>query len=144
MKKMLLIGALVLIALFVFGGINTIPRLDEKVKASWSQVENQYQRRADLIPNLVKTVKGYATHERTTLEGVIQARANATKVTINADSLSDPQAFAKYEAAQGQLSSALSRLMVVSEKYPELQANQQFLGAASAARGYRKPYHRRP
>ena len=108
--KFLGIGAVVLIALFIFSGINTIPRLDEKVKASWSEVENQYQRRADLIPNLVKTVKGY-------------------------DMINDPAAFAKYEAAQGQLSQALGRLMMVTENYPNLKADQQFLVLQSQLEG---------
>lgn len=134
-KKLILWGALAAIALFVFSGINTIPRMDEKVKASWSQVENQYKRRMDLIPNLVASVKGYASHESKTLTDVIQARANATKVTITADSLNDPEAFKKYEAAQGQLSSALSRLMVVAEKYPDLKANQNFLALQSQLEG---------
>lgn len=134
-KKLILWGALAAIALFVFSGINSIPRMDEKVKASWSQVENQYKRRMDLIPNLVSSVKGYAAHENKTLTEVIQARANATKVTINADSLNDPEAFKKYEAAQGQLSSALSRLMVVSEKYPDLKANQNFMALQSQLEG---------
>ena len=134
-KKLIIWGAVGALLVFLLSSINTIPRKDEAVKASWSQVENQYQRRMDLIPNLVKTVKGYADHERGTLTDVIQARANATKVTINADSLNDPEAFKKYEAAQGQLSSALSRLMVVSEKYPELKADQNFLALQSQLEG---------
>jgi LemA protein len=134
-KKFLLWGALILVVLYVISGINTIPTLDEKVKASWSQVENQYQRRMDLIPNLVKTVKGYAAHESSTLEAVTQARANATKITINADNLNDPAAMAKFEAAQGQLSSALSRLLAVSENYPNLKADQSFLALQSQLEG---------
>ena len=126
MKKLIILGIVVVLALFIFSGINTMPRLDEKVKASWSQVENQYQRRADLIPNLVATVKGYAEHEQSTLEAVIQARANATKVTITPETINDPEALKKYEQAQGELSSALSKLMMVSEQYPNLKANQAF------------------
>ena len=133
--KFIIIGAVGLLALWVISGINTIPRLDEQVKASWSQVENQYQRRMDLIPNLVSTVKGYATHEHNTLTDVIQARANATKVTINADSLNDPEALKKYEQAQGQLTQALSKLMMVSEQYPNLKADQNFLALQSQLEG---------
>ena len=134
-KKLIIWGLVALIAIWAITGINTIPRLDESVKASWSQVENQYQRRMDLIPNLVNTVKGYATHEHGTLVDVIQARANATKVTINADSLNDPEAFKKYEAAQGQLTQALSKLMMVTENYPDLKANQNFLALQSQLEG---------
>lgn len=107
-------------------GYNSLQGLDEDVKASWSEVENQYQRRSDLIPNLVNTVKGYAKHEQETLEGVIKARAEATQVKVDASKLSDPKAFEKYEQSQGQLSSALGRLMVVVEKYPDLKANENF------------------
>jgi len=134
-KKYLIWGALALVVLWVISGINTIPTLQEKVTASWSQVENQYQRRMDLIPNLVKTVKGYAAHERGTLEAVVQARANATKVTINAGDLNNPEAIAKFEKAQGQLSSALSRLLAVSENYPNLKADQNFLALQSQLEG---------
>ena len=113
--------------LFISGcGYNSLQREDETVKASWSEVENQYQRRHDLIPNLVETVKGYAKHEKETLEGVVEARAKATAVNVNADSLSDPQAMKRFEEAQKGLSSALSRLMVVVEKYPDLKANENF------------------
>jgi LemA protein len=135
MKKLIIFGAIAALALFIFGGINTMPRLDEKVKASWSQVQNDYQRRADLIPNLVASVKGYAAHEKSTLEGVIQARANATKVTITPETINDPEAMKKYEQAQGALSSALSRLMVVSEQYPNLKADQQFINLQSQLEG---------
>lgn len=103
-------------------GMNNIPTLDEQVKASWGQVENQYQRRADLIPNLVATVKGYASHEQETLKAVTDARARVGSVQ-----LSDPSQLKAFEAAQDQLSSALSRLMVVAERYPDLKADQQFL-----------------
>ena len=113
-------------------GINNIPTYDEQVKASWAQVENQYQRRADLIPNLVETVKGYAAHERETLEAVIQARANATAIRPNLD---DPQAMKQFENAQRDLTGALSRLMVVSERYPDLKANQNFMALQSQLEG---------
>ena len=103
-------------------GMNNIPTLDEQVKASWGQVENQYQRRADLIPNLVATVKGYASHEQETLKAVTDARARVGSVQV-----SDPAQHKEFEAAQNQLSSALSRLMVVVERYPDLKADQQFL-----------------
>ena len=127
--------ALVLIGLFIFNGVNTVPTLEQNVKAKWSQVENDYQRRMDLIPNLVETVKGYANFEKETLTAVIQARANATKVTLSADQLSDPEAVQKFQQAQGALSSTLSRLMVVSERYPDLKANQSFLGLQSQLEG---------
>jgi LemA protein len=119
----------VLVVLMLFGvGWNSFVKLDEKVNESWAQVENQLQRRMDLIPNLVETVKGYANFERATLEAVIQARANATKVQLNADQLAqNPQMLEQYMQAQNQMSSALSRLMVVVEQYPDLKANQSFL-----------------
>ncbi|MGY6036739.1 LemA family protein [Aeromonas sp. AE23HZ002T15] len=103
-------------------GMNNIPTLDEQVKASWGQVENQYQRRADLIPNLVATVKGYTSHEQETLKAVTDARARVGSLQV-----SDPSQLKAFEAAQDQLSSALSRLMVVVERYPDLKADQQFL-----------------
>lgn len=107
------------------GMYNNMATMDEEINASWSQVENQYQRRSDLIPNLVNTVKGYATHEKETLEGVITARANATKMTIDPSKL-NAETIKKYSAAQGELSSALGKLMMVSERYPDLKANQNF------------------
>jgi LemA protein len=116
-------------------GYNSLQGLDEDVKASWSEVENQYQRRSDLIPNLVNTVKGYAKHEQETLEGVIKARAEATQVKVDASTLSNPKAFEKYEQSQGQLSSALGRLMVVVEKYPDLKANENFRDLQSQLEG---------
>lgn len=133
--KYWVIGIIALIAMFVISGINKIPTLDEKVTANWSQVQNQYQRRMDLIPNLVNTVKGYAAHEKETLEAVTNARANATKVTINAGDLNDPAAIERFEKAQGQLSSALSRLLAVSENYPNLKADQNFLALQSQLEG---------
>jgi LemA protein len=126
MKKYLLIGAVVVALLLVLRGINTIPTLDEHVKANWSQVENQYQRRADLIPNLVETVKGYAAHERDTLEAVINARAAATQTKIDLGMINSAEAMQAFQAKQNALSSALSRLMVVVERYPDLKADQHF------------------
>ena len=107
-------------------GYNQLQGLDEDVKASWSEVENQYQRRSDLVPNLVNTVKGYAKHERETLEAVTKARAEATSTKIDASSLNNAEAFQKFQKAQEGLSGALSRLLVVAEKYPQLRANENF------------------
>jgi LemA protein len=107
-------------------GYNSLQALDEDVKASWSEVENQYQRRYDLIPNLVNTVKGYAKHEKDTLEAVVAARAKATTTEIKVNNLSNGADFKKFQQAQDSLSSALSRLMVVVEKYPDLKANDSF------------------
>ena len=122
--------AIIVVLLFagyswVKGTYNTMVTQDEGVKTAWSQVENQYQRRMDLIPNLVNTVKGYAAHEKETLEGVVSARAEATKTTIDPSNLNE-ESVKKFQAAQGELSSALSRLMVVLERYPDLKANQNF------------------
>jgi LemA protein len=118
-------------------GINTVPRQDEQVKAAWSQVQNEYQRRADLVPNLVNTVKGYAQQERTVLREVIEARAKATSTTVNLppDVTSNPEAFQKFEQSQNQLTQALGRLMVVSERYPDLKSNQNFLALQSQLEG---------
>jgi LemA protein len=116
-------------------GVNTIPTAEENAKAKWADVENQYQRRADLIPNLVATVKGYASHEQGTLEGVTNARAKATSVTLNADDLSDPAKVKAFQDAQNQLSGALGRLLAVQEAYPELKADQQFLALQSQLEG---------
>ncbi len=116
-------------------GYNSLQGMDEDVKASWSEVQNQYQRRADLIPNLVNTVKAYAKHEQETLTQVTQARAQATQTTIDASKLSDKEAFHKFEQAQGQLSSALSRLLVTVEKYPDLKASENFRDLQSQLEG---------
>ena len=107
-------------------GYNTIQQKDEAVKASWSEVVNQYQRRADLVPNLVATVKGYAAHEERVLTEVTNARAKVGQIQITPQTLNDPQAMAQFQAAQGELSGALSRLMAVSENYPNLKANELF------------------
>ena len=112
-------------------GINTIPTLQERAKAGWSEVLNQYQRRADLIPNLVETVKGYAAQESKVLTEVIEARAKATQMQIPPDILTNPEAFKKFQEVQGQLSGALGRLLAVSEKYPDLKSNQNFLALQS-------------
>ncbi len=116
-------------------GYNQFQNKDEATKAAWGEVVNQYQRRADLIPNLVNTVKGYATHERETLEAVTRARAAATSFQITPEVLNDPAAFQKFQAVQGQLSSALSRLMAVSEKYPDLKADTSFRDLQSQLEG---------
>lgn len=116
-------------------GINTIPTLDEQVKSAWAQVENQYQRRADLIPNLVETVKGFARQEQETLTAVTEARSKATSIQISADDLDDPEKMRAFEQAQSQLTGALSRLMAVSERYPDLKSNQNFLALQSQLEG---------
>jgi LemA protein len=116
-------------------GVNEVPRLDEVVKAAWSQVLNQYQRRADLIPNLVETVKGYAAHEQQTLNAVVEARAKATQMQIPPDILTNPEAFRRFQENQAQLTGALSRLLAVSEAYPDLKANQNFLSLQSQLEG---------
>ena len=116
-------------------GINTIPTLEEQAKAAWSQVQNQYQRRAELIPNLVETVRGYARQEQEVLTRVIEARAKATQVQVNADQLTDPEALRRFQEAQSQLSGALGRLIAVSENYPDLKSNQNFLALQSQLEG---------
>lgn len=127
---------LLLVLPFLSGcGYNTIPTADEKAKAAWSDVLNQYQRRADLIPNLVETVKGYASHERDTLEAVVQARAKATQVTVTPETLSDPDAFKQFQENQAGLTGALSRLLAVAENYPDLKANQNFLALQAQLEG---------
>ena len=118
-------GIAVIILLWGITQYNGLVGIQENVNTQWSQVENQYQRRADLIPNLVNVVKGYASHERETLEGVIQARSRATATTIDANNM-DEAALQRFQQSQDALSSALSRLMVVVEKYPDLKANEQF------------------
>ncbi len=125
------IGFLLVIGLIIFGWVtstyNQIVSLDEAINQAWSQVENQYQRRYDLIPNLVETVKGYAKHEREVFTQVTEARAKVGQITITPEVLKDPQAFARFQQAQDALSSALSRLLAVAENYPQLKANENFL-----------------
>ena len=126
--------AIAISVLFSSCGYNKMVSLDEQVTSQWAQVENVYQRRADLIPNLVNTVKGYAEHERETLEGVIEARSKATSVNIDPTKLT-PETLQKFNQAQDGLSSALSKLMVVVEKYPDLKANQNFLDLQAQLEG---------
>jgi LemA protein len=129
MKKFLpwivVLGILAIIALWVANVYNNFVSLDEEVTSSWAQVENQYQRRADLVPNLVATVKGYAAHEQETLQGVVDARAKATQITID-PATATPEQLAAFQSAQGELSQALGRLLAVAENYPDLKANENF------------------
>ena len=128
--------AVVLLGLTVAGcGYNTIPTLEEQAKAKWSDVQNNYQRRADLIPNLVSTVQGYAKQEREVLTSVIEARAKATSVKIDASQLTDPEKVKQFQDAQNQLTGALGRLIAVSENYPDLKSNQNFLALQSQLEG---------
>ena len=131
MKKSLIVLISILASLVIIIGYgisinNKMVNADEAVMSQWAKVENQYQRRADLIPNLVNTVKGYASHEKETLDAVVNARAKATQVTISPDNLNEAS-LQKYQAAQGELSQALGRLLMVTENYPDLKANQNFL-----------------
>ena len=131
------IAMLVLPLAFVLSGcgINAIPTKEETAKTRWADVQAQYQRRADLIPNLVATVKGYAAQERTVLTEVTKARASATQVKVDASTITDPAAFQKYEQAQNQLSGVLGRLMMIQERYPDLKSNQNFLALQSQLEG---------
>ncbi len=137
-KKILWIGIPVLIVLWLFGSIrgfyNSAVQMDESINGQWSKVETAYQRRADLIPNLVNTVKGYADFERGVLTDVVEARSKATGIQLNAENLSAEQ-LAQFQEAQGQLSGALSRLLVTIERYPDLKANQNFLELQSQLEG---------
>ncbi|GHD17780.1 LemA family protein [Tianweitania populi] len=126
---------LLLMPLLAGCGINTIPTEEEQAKAAWSEVQNQYQRRADLIPNLVETVKGYAQQEREVLEGVINARARATQVQVSPEMLQDPAAIKAFQDSQANLSGALSRLLAVVENYPDLKSNQNFLALQAQLEG---------
>ena len=129
MKKLLpwivVLGILAIIALWVANVYNGLVAAEEQVESAWAQVENQYQRRSDLVPNLVATVKGYAEHESETLQGVVDARARATQITIDPANAT-PEQLAAYQAAQGELSQALRRLLAVAESYPDLKANENF------------------
>jgi LemA protein len=132
---LIVIGAVVLILGFMgCGGYNGMVKNDQEVKSSWAKVQSQYQRRLDLIPNLVSTVKGYAEFEKSTLTAVIEARASASKITVNADDLT-PEKLKQFQASQGQLSQALGRLMVVSEQYPNLKANDNFMSLQAELAG---------
>ena len=137
MRNVGIVVAVVLIAFLVvmIPSINNIPKYDEAVKASWSQVLNQYKRRADLVPNLVSTVKGYAAHEEKVLLEVTKARSAVSQMTISKDILNDKAAFAEFQSRQNELSSALSRLLVIVEKYPDLKANQNFVMLQSQLEG---------
>ena len=128
------LGVLAIVVIWGVSRYNAIITAEENVNTAWSQVENQYQRRADLIPNLVETVKGYAAHESTTLEGVIAARAKATQVLVDPTNATAEQ-IAAFQAAQGELSQALGRLMAISENYPDLKANQNFAALQSQLEG---------
>lgn len=130
------LGAVLSLGLLVAGcGINNIPTMDEQAKAKWSDVQNQYQRRADLIPNLVETVKGYATQEREVLTQVIEARAKASQVKVDASTITDPAKFKEFQDAQNALTGALGRLLVTVERYPDLKSNQNFLALQSQLEG---------
>ena len=139
MKKSLIVllaivGVIVVIAMSFMGAYNGLVQMDEQVNQAWAQVENVYQRRLDLIPNLVETVKGYAAHEKSTFIDVTEARAKAAG-TISRDVITDPQKFQQFQDSQTALSSALSRLMVVVEKYPDLKANENFLSLQAQLEG---------
>ncbi|WP_341991594.1 LemA family protein [Azorhizobium sp. AG788] len=127
---------LLLVGLVLSGcGVNVIPTEEERAKAAWSEVLNQYQRRSDLIPNLVETVKGYAAQEKDVLTSVIEARAKATSIRVDASTITDPAQFKQFQDAQSQLSGALGRLIAVSEAYPDLKSNQNFLALQSQIEG---------
>jgi LemA protein len=129
------VSVLVLAAALSGCGYNTIPTLEEQAKARWADVQNNYQRRADLIPNLVATVQGYAKQERDVLTSVTEARAKATQVKVDASQLTDPEKLKQFQDAQNQLSGALGRLLAVSERYPDLKSNQNFLALQSQLEG---------
>src|SRR5574344_37373 len=131
---LVILAVVVILFLWVKGSSNSMVREDESVKTAWGQVENVYQRRADLIPNLVSTVKGYAAHESQTLEAVVAARAKATQITVDPQNLS-PESIEKYQRAQGELGSALGKLLMIQENYPDLKANQNFLELQSQLEG---------
>ena len=140
MKKGLIVLIVIVVVLLLiigrFVGIyNSLVTLEEGVNQSWAQVSNQYQRRADLIPNLVETVKGYASHERETFSAVTEARAKVGQLTVTPEVLNNPEAFSRFQQVQGEISSALSRLMAVSERYPDLKANENFLALQSQLEG---------
>ncbi|HCK99936.1 MAG TPA: LemA family protein [Candidatus Marinimicrobia bacterium] len=140
MKKgwiVLIVVLVVLLMIFSFfkNTYNSLVTMEENVNQSWAQVSNQYQRRADLIPNLVETVKGYASHEQETFTAVTEARAKVGQLTVTPEVLNNPEAFAKFQQVQGEISSVLTRLMAVSENYPQLKANENFLALQSQLEG---------
>ena len=136
MSRIRAVLATVFLGLLVAGcGYNTIPTLEEQAKAKWADVQNNYQRRADLIPNLVATVQGYARQEKDVLTSVVEARAKATQVKIDVSQLDDPEKLKQFQDAQNQLSGALGRLLAVSENYPDLKSNQNFLALQSQLEG---------
>jgi LemA protein len=134
-RAMRLLTLLIIPVVLAGCGVNTIPTKDEQVKAAWGDVQAQYQRRADLVPNLVATVQGYAQQERQVLTAVTQARAQATHVSIDASTISDPAAFQKFQAAQDQLSGVLGHLLSITENYPDLKSNQNFLALQAQLEG---------
>jgi len=137
LRKRLALAAVLLFAPVMLAGcgINTIPTKEENARAKWGEVQNQYQRRADLIPNLVETVRGYAAQERTVLREVTEARASATQVQVDASTLTDPARFQQYQQAQDRLTGVLGRLMMIQERYPDLKSNQNFLALQSQLEG---------
>ena len=135
-NRLVRLAAPILIPIVLIGcGVNTIPTKQEHAKAAWADVQSQYQRRSDLVPNLVATVQGYANQEKTVLVAVTQARASATQVKVDASTISDPAAFQRYQAAQNQLSGVLGRLLAISENYPDLKSNRNFLALQSQLEG---------
>ncbi len=136
MRRLVAVMLAALLGLALAGcGVNNVPTLEEAAKARWSEVQNQYQRRADLIPNLVETVKGFAAQEREVLTAVVEARAKASSVKVDASTITDPAKFKEYQDAQNQLSGALGRLLVTVERYPELKSNANFLALQSQLEG---------
>ena len=145
MKKsiIIIIAVVAVIVIWAVSMYNGLVTMDESVNSQWANVETQYQRRADLIPNLVNTVKGYASHEKETLEGVVEARSKATQMQVNANDLT-PEKLAEYQKAQGAVTSALGKLLAITENYPDLKANQNFLELSSTIGRNGKPYQRSP
>ncbi len=131
---LVVVGIVLIVVFWIVGTYNKIVTLDEGVPAQWAQVENVYKRRADLIPNLVSTVKGYAAHEKETFQAVVEARSKATQMTVDPNNLT-PAKLKEYQAAQGQLSSALGKLLMIRENYPDLKANQNFLDLQAQLEG---------
>jgi LemA protein len=130
-----IVGVVILLVMWGVGAYNSLIGLEQAVTSAWSQVENQYQRRADLIPNLVNTVKGFAAQEREVLTGVVEARAKATSIQVTKEVLEDPEAFAKFQSAQDQFSAAISRLLAVAENYPTLRSSENFLALQNELAG---------